>query len=238
MSNLIGSIGFTISVSKEIGGISALPNFEEKILKKIGSYEFHHAVAEKEGVSRHLHFQLWLSDPKRIGDVKKAFTRICEKEEWWDVAHKINCIKARSCYNDWYDGYCSGNEEKSNDFTEILLSNVPPITSIYYPTDAEQQAIMDKSNAVDKNMFHLETLWNDWKLSRPSLKLSDKEEVAFFLSDMMFSSRKIRVIQDAKKRKELCVSLHAYINKVVNCKLFLTNEDYEIYCMKQEMSNV
>jgi hypothetical protein len=41
-----------------------------------------------------MHFQLWLSDPKRIADVKKAFTRVAEKEEWWDVAHKINCIMA------------------------------------------------------------------------------------------------------------------------------------------------
>ena len=49
-------------------------------------------MVEKEGVLMHLHFQLWLSDPKRIGDVKEAFTRIAEKEEWRDVAHEINCI--------------------------------------------------------------------------------------------------------------------------------------------------
>ena len=47
-------------------------------------------------------------------------------------------IKARSCYNDWYDGYLTDNGEKSSDFSEELLSQVPPITSIYYPTDIER----------------------------------------------------------------------------------------------------
>ena len=103
----------------------------------------------------------------------------------------MRCIKARSCYNDWYDGYLTNNEEKSNDFVEELLSQVPPITSIYYPSDTEQQAIMDKSNAVDKNMFNLEQMFRNWKITRDNLTLCDLPEVALFLADAMFSSRTI-----------------------------------------------
>ena len=81
---------------------------------------------------------------------------------------------------------------------------------------------MDKSNAIDKNMFNLEQMFRTWKLTRDNLTLSDLPEVAFFLADAMFSSRTIRVLTDPKKRKELATSLYAYVNKRAGVKLFYT----------------
>ena len=86
------------------------------------------AIKKKKGAPP----QIWFSSSK------KACTRVAQKFRFWNTSHKMRRIKARSCYNDWYDGYLTDNGEKSSDFSEELLSQVPPITSIYYPTDIER----------------------------------------------------------------------------------------------------
>ena len=73
------SFGITI---RPKSGVSPDSLFESKILKAIKRYDYYHCVAEKSGIERHLHFQIWSNDEKRKGDIKKTFTRICEKEDW------------------------------------------------------------------------------------------------------------------------------------------------------------
>ena len=51
---------------------------------------------------------------------------------------------------------------------------------------------------------------------------------------MMFKSRKIQVIVDAKARQQNCKLLLAYITKCKSLRLFLTGAEYDIYINEKE----
>lgn len=199
------SFGFTIRPKI---GVEKNSELESKILKAIQKFDYYHCVAEKSGTERHLHFQLWCDEEKRKGDIKKTFTRICAKHEWWDVNHKKFCIEDRYCYNDWYDEYLDqDNPDKVSDEYELLLDNIPADTDNYYPADIEQEKWKAKANAVDKTFHHLKELWDNWSDDKPESLL----EVVEFFNDMMFKSKKIQVIEDKKRRCQRCECLYWYL---------------------------
>ncbi|AXH78456.1 MAG: hypothetical protein [Circular genetic element sp.] len=199
------SFGFTIRPKCGIEKNSVL---ELKILKAIEKFDYFHCVAEKDGVDRHLHFQIWSDEEKRKGDIKKTFTRICERQDWWDQGHKKFCIKDKFCYNDWYDNYLDeDNPDKINDQFDLLLDNVPAHSDEYYPSDASQEKWKAKANAVDKTFYHLKELWDNWSDDPPE----DLIEVVVFYNDMMFKSKKIKIIEDKKKRCQRCECLFYYL---------------------------
>lgn len=222
------SFGFTIRPKE---GVIKDSIFEGKILKAIQRIApYYNCVAEKEGIERHLHFQLFFDEEKRKGDLKKTFTRICEKEEWWDSDHKRHCIKDKYCYNDWYDGYLINNEDKENDYSEELLCNLPPNTEDYYPSEEDQQKWKDESKAVDKTFHKLSVLWYEYYEDKPN----DIAEVSKFFNKLMFKDKKIKVIEDKRRRIQRVECLYNYILGSAKASFNLTIEENEIYEQKKE----
>ena len=225
------SKSFGITIRPKCGVLSNSA-FQDKILKACKSADYYQCVSEKEDVERHLHIQLWYNEPKYKGDIKKKFERICAKEMFWDADHKRHCIKIKFCYNDWILNYCEENDIKL-DASELLLDNMPAITDDYYPSEDEQEKMLNKSQAVDQKFYRWEELWNEYEHKVDNPELID---IAKFLGDMMFKSRKIQVIVDDKARKQNCVCLLAYIQKSKSAKLFLTKEQWEVHCLELEIS--
>jgi len=77
----------------------------------------------------------------------------------------------------------------------------------FYPTEEDQQKVQDKVNAVDKYYHKLLELWNEWWYGGPVMQTN----VASFLADMEFKSKKITVIRDNKTRHNTCRNLYHYI---------------------------
>ncbi|AXH79025.1 MAG: hypothetical protein [Circular genetic element sp.] len=224
------SFGITIRPKE---GVIADSMFETKILKAIQRYDYYHCVAEKTGIERHLHFQIWSNEEKRKGDIKKTFSRICEKEDWWDVDHKRYCIKDKCCYNDWFDGYCIGNESKTSDKSEILLDNIPAISGNYYPSEEDQQKWKDESKAIDKTFHNLAVRWRE-KYSKPPSGLAD---VALFFNNLMFKDKVIKVIEDKRRRIQRVECLYFYLVSNACIKHSMTIGEYDIHQMKLEISS-
>ncbi len=218
---------FGITIRPKCG---VIPNstFEKKILKVCKRADYYHVVAEKAGVDRHLHIQLWYDEPKYKGDIKKNFVRACSSEIWWDANHKKYSIEAKFCYNDWVTNYCEENDLKL-DPNDTLLDNIPADTDPYYPTDEEQEKMLNKATAVDQKFYGWEQMYMEYpeKVEHPTLW-----DIANFLGDMMFVSRKIPVIIDHKARQQNCKCLLAYIQKSKSAKLFMTADEYETEIIK------
>lgn len=226
------SFGITISVKP---GIIKGSKLENNLLKASKTANYYQIVSEKDGCERHFHIQLWFDDKKKKGDIKRKFERILSKEIFWDVDHKRHAIKIKICYNDWIMNYCEENELKLNgdDLSEMLLDNLPANTEDYYPSEEEQDKIIKKANAVDQKFHHWLELWNVWEHKIDNPRLWD---IASFLGDMMFKSKKVNVIVDDKARRQNCKCLLAYIQGNPTKNLFLSEEDI-ILSENMEMSD-
>jgi hypothetical protein len=235
------SFGITVSL-KHIGGLIHNSDLEKDLLTVIKRADYYHAVAEtKQGQpdSRHLHAQLWYTNPKDKGDIKKNYIRVLRKQHWWEEKNRDVCFHIKYCFSDWFENYLSKeNEDKANDISELLLDQNPVLHNVnpedFYPTDEQQEGFKNKANAVDKKFYRWEELWNEYEHKVENPELID---IAKFLGDMMFVSRKIQVIVDDKARKQNCVCLLAYIQKSKSAKLFLTKEQWEIHCLQLEANS-
>lgn len=225
------SFGITINIKP---GIIKGSKLENNLLKASKTAEYYQVVSEKSGIERHFHIQLWFNDAKKKGDVKRKFERILSKEIFWDVDHKRHAIKIKVCYNDWILNYCAENELKLNgdDFSEMLLDNLPATTDDFYPSEEDQEKIKNKANAVDQKFHNWLELWNDYEFKVDNPRLID---IAEFLGDMMFKSKTIPVIVDDKARKQNCKCLLAYIQGCKSAHLFMTNEEYEQHLVSLNM---
>lgn len=198
------SVGITIRPTVGVG-----QELEDLIVKACKSFVGCVIVAEKEHEKRHLHIQMWFDKPVRNGDIKKKFTRICAKFPWWDQAHKVKCIKAKYCFNDWYNDYCIENNEKDDDVSEILMMNPPASTDEYYPSEEEQEKMKAKKKSVNLKYFEIK----EQILSQEDFDLDiwDIPQTAEFVLNGMYKHDTIRIIEDHKRRKEFIKSLHWYV---------------------------
>ena len=216
------SFGITI---RPKDGIAPNSNLEDKILNKISkTANYYHAVAEKTGIERHIHAQLWFDNPKQKGNIKKDYTRILEREPFWDQDHKRHSIKIKMCYNDWFDGYCIDNDDKKGiEHCDILLDNVPEYSEEYYPSEEDQQKWIDENKAVDKTFHQLMVLYNEWIPNHVPQNLA---QVSEFMNDMMFKSKKIKVIEDKRRRCQRTECLYHYIRGKAPNDFNMSKEDW------------
>lgn len=242
---------FSITLAiKNLGGFESGSKLEKEILKVIERADYYHAVAEtkfNQPDSRHIHAQVFYTNEKSKYDIKKNYLRVMRKYcTGWDEKSMNppqhnkeksgGAINIDFSYNDWYLHYTSNNEDKTNDTSELLFNNVPANYGIdnedFYPSEEDQENFKNKANAVDKKFYRWEELWNEYenKVDNPTLV-----DIGMFLGDMMFKSRKIQVIIDAKARQQNCKCLLAYIQKSKSLRLFLTGEEYEIYMKEKEL---
>lgn len=182
-----------------------------KWFKKL-DYAF--VVLEKEGHERHLHAQVWLTKPRAKGDIIKQADLICLRTipDWAadGSQKKVQRGGIRVAYSDWHLDYLSQNDLKI-DSPNIILDNQPNNTYEYYPTEEEQESVKQLANAVDQRYFALEQKCSKY-LEDQDKSLTHKT-VASFLNDAMFNSRTIKVIEDPRRRNQVCYTLYCYMLK-------------------------
>lgn len=219
------SWGFTIRPKY---GIERDSKFEKDLCTIFSRFEGYHCVAEKEDEKRHIHAQVWMDTPRTRSDMKKRVERLCEKQEWWDTFHKMNTIKIKICYNDWYDGYLENNEEKElgGEVSETLLNNVPALTTQFYPSEEEQEKTKAKANAVDLGFHNLKVEYNEyvdilkddelddnypyyleyWKGVEEMMYNNRRDFMLIFVGQWyykhMFIDKKVRIITDDRVRRQ------------------------------------
>lgn len=201
------------------------PDSEERLLKWLKKQPYGQMCIEKAGVERHAHIQVWSDDFMKRDSIQKAMNRILtETVEFEDSEDKRkqlkHAIKVKMCYNDWLRSYCEDNRDKNDDSpVDSVFDSLPVDTTDYYPSQDEQEFIQAQANAVDNYMFKLEQKFLETELD-PS-----KENIAEFLSDMMFNKRELQTMRKQIDRINLCNTLYNYINKVIDKKLFLSKEE-------------
>lgn len=203
--------------------------FEEKYYK--GSLD------NTEYRNPHYHGQIWCNDARAKHKVKEALWDIGKRTITdWGYAEKKHCVDVKFAYNDDFVlNYCCDNETKTMDGHEVKLWNPPADGDKFYPTKEEQEAMIKKANAVDAQMYELEVLFKEWCLDHNSDADIWIWTVGNFLGDMMFKSRRIRVIRDPKNRKELCKSLFLYIKQSDHAYNFMSEDDKTFYIQVKEL---
>lgn len=227
MAEAYKSFCFTINPTNGVAPDSQM----EQDFKKFGSstkgFEAYDMWCEKSGHERHIHMQVWLSEPKTRGDVNKQLERVLKKHikecDDWQQQCKVLRKGTRIAYNDWLIRYCEENNLKENDESIIVHIGRPFDTDIYYATEEEQAKVQRKSNAIDKRMASLELLWEEWSEAK-DMELTH-ENVGTFLSDMMFNERKIMTMCKTVDMRNLCRTLFHYISKTVDSSLFYKKPD-------------
>jgi len=194
-------------------------NFKSKFLK-YKHYKGHYAITEmKDGPdSRHIHCCLWLTSVVPKSDLIKKLDRIfhdswiyrCSRTVW-----NIACTAGvEPMYNDdWYSKYL----KKDNTRVEIGSNGVPPVAerelayAEYNELRSKKQT--KKKRASDLYFNKLEVLWNEWKPEKHKNCDTVYAEVSVFMADMMYRSRKIRILTSLRRIREVTHSLCAYIRK-------------------------
>lgn len=181
---------------------------ENKIIKYIQKYHGF-IVAEKEGLSRHLHGVIYFDKPKRKRDLYIVLKGYQEEEQGTELNYNEERVLKgglRIAYNDdFYTEYTNKPD------SILILDNLPDDTSNYYPSEQEQAKVKRRSNAVDQTYNHLLELWNE--SGRTELT---ENSVKIFMYEMMYVKKLIKVIEDRKKFNQRCISLYHYINGEIN----------------------
>lgn len=201
------SLTFTIRPLHGVPTDCAIHNLLIKYLKKHSGF----LCIEGEAENRHLHGQvLWDTDRgKTPSELKKILLDYTEKGLGRSLSpdEKIHSIKVKIAYSDeWYATYCQKEDN-------MMFTNMPKDTTLYYPTEQEQEKAQARALAVDKKYFNLEEKYLEMNNNTPPKTLKD---ISHFIYDSMFVSRTMHVIEDPKKRNQLIKCLFEYILKDKN----------------------
>lgn len=209
---------------------------EEALKKYCKSFPFYQMVLEGENESKHAHIQIWSETPTTKGDTNKKLERVCAKayEDWDQNQCKVLRTGTKIAYSDWIENYCVDNDLKGE--SNIILDNRPLDSDPYYPSEEEQEKCKRRSQAVDQQMCKLELLFEEWYDIHGNSQSIDIKLVGTFLSDMMFSARKIVCVKQGRDRYSLCTTLHAYITKRVDPSLFM--KDIQLSKKEQQIDEI
>lgn len=227
--NKYKSYAVTISTVEDVEN-----ELQKRLVKWLKKQDFAYGVIEhdSQGV-RHAHFQVWYNEEGREkGTIKKPLKNIIEKYAPLSKPHIA--IKIKIAYNDdWLEEYLQ------KDIIELLIDNVPSGTDEFYPSQEEQEKVKNQSNAVDQRFHRYKVDFKEW-WDKPAEVPINKSDVARFLSDMMFRSKKYPVIIDKKNRVNISTSLYLYLNEKIDPREFMTVDDYELYInqLDLQMSSV
>lgn len=226
------SYAATISLPTDFIG-----EIQEYFIKWLKKQDYAYGVVELDGSGkRHAHFQIWNEEPSVKGDKFKSPKR--EIAKLHPDAILKHAVKIKIAYNDDYINYM--DKDNPEYYGNMLINNIPAgDTTRYYPSEEEQAKVQESANAVDKKFHKWRTDFMLWlETQEPSILSVDGEptivEVAKFLSDMMFKSKKYPVIIDKKNRVQNCKALYCYICNKTTPQEFLTQEQWEEYLLQLE----
>jgi len=224
---------YGITIRPKCGVSEELQNVILEKINKFKNLDSCYMIAEKEGIERHLHLQVWFNEPRRKGDLKKQLERTLSSYDWWDTHHKRYCIHIKIAYNDWITNYCLENETKG-DILEEIQAEIPSNTESYYPSEQEQQDVQDLANAKDTR-FHLlkkqfeESEFSDNDTYNFGRDVYNKFQISAFLNDAMFIRKTIPVVSEKRKRIELSQSLYMYVSGSGDISEFMTEQLLDYY---------
>ena len=156
---------------------------DSKIEKFLEKFVGAKCVAEKIGIERHVHGQVFLDVASTTGNFRNKLQRVFPPDQ--DNWNRRVAYNVRIAYN---DNYLEEYMEKDN--PEILFDNVPGATREYYPSDEEQERTQKSANAKDQQLNHFEDLWWLQHIIPPK----NQEEVNDWMFDQMFCSRTIKSV--------------------------------------------
>jgi len=211
---------------------------EEAVKKWMLKQDYAYATIEMEDEARHLHGQIWLDEPRMRGVVNKSLKLICEKtiDDWNSAQAKVLSSGTKIAYDDFYTSYLIDADKKKDDEINVIVDKVPDITSDYYPTEEEQEKVKNSCNAIDKRYHKLNEMYEEWLKGRASAERDwTLWTVSLFINEVMFKTKKIPVIQDARVCRQMVKCLHAYNHGNMNLNHFMGKEDLENAMTKQEM---
>lgn len=213
MTGKYRSFAITISTKEDVEG-----KLQTKLVDLLKKQDYAFAVIEhdKMGV-RHLHAQTWHDKGKDKNDYRKSFIRIIEANAPLSNKHSV---MVKIAYNDdFYEDYLS------KDIVEQLIDDVPSPEGRHehYPSQEEQDKVMAKCNAADTRFHKMMVDFHEWWDKPPEVGIG-LQDVAKFMADMMFKTKKYPVITDKKNRVNNTWSLYMYINSKVDINEFMTEE--------------
>jgi len=216
-------------------------NTEERIMKYLKKVDYAFATIEKKDEARHMHIQVWFKNERIRGVICTAFVRLCEEsiEEWDEAQKRVLRNGIKISYNDWYLSYLADNEEKKGTEEEgkIIYDNVPDFTEDYYPSESEQLAVKNLSNAVDKKYYKFEQDFLVWfkavKDDRDVLLI----DICEWYAISMFRERTICVVADKRRRIETCKALFLYVTKCGQFSENMSEKDLTFETFKDECLN-
>ena len=200
------SFGFTV---RPKNGLKT--DLEDALRKWILKQPFYAYNIEMEDEARHLHAQVWYDEPKSKGDLTKALFRIQSRydDDWGNASKKVLSSGVKIAYNDKFMEYMSKDSP--------LIEDCPPdCTDDFYPSEDEQNAVMERSRASDARyhrfliMFKESTWYSEESAELDAGHISGKARVADWLFDAMFISKTIPVVQDNRIRCQMITSLTFY----------------------------
>lgn len=213
---------FAVTISLDVDFCGPIEEWFTSWLKK-QDYAF--GVIERRPGSGilHAHAQVWNESPSRKGDLfGTAFKqKILKYAPTAQVIGNRGALNSEIAYNDVFVEYME------KDIVKELYSKLPQLTDKYYPSKEEQEKVMAKANAVDQKYHNLLVEFKEseyWVNEHWTPTLHD---CGIFLSDMMFNKKKIRVVEDPKRKRELCKGLYHYCNGSIVPKEFMSQKDYD-----------
>jgi hypothetical protein len=201
------SYAFTV---RPKNGVPENSDLEKNVIRLLTKYKGF-VASEMEDCDRHLHGQIFFDKPKRKHDFNKMLNVVCKRSinDWCYDQQRVLYAGTKIAYN---DGWLLDYTNKPDSI--LLFNSLPDETASYYPSQEEQDSVKARADAVDKQLYHLFELWDQYYGPDHDHELAPNSEkgIALFLYDMMFVQKKIRVIKEKRKISEMRQSLYHYIN--------------------------
>lgn len=215
--------------------------FEDFCIENSSSYAI---ITEKENDKRHIHaillLEKWKEEKKgvRLDKFKDAVVKWQMKfDDNWDS--KCNYVTRQGCkivYNyEWREKYLEKNVDET---TKIIADNLPENYDDYLPSELEQLKAIKlaeaKKNELIKDHFFnkLSIIFEEMKYSFDDcngLEVLFLKKTCDFLADIMYVSKKIAVIQDPKRQRQVATSFYRYYLGLRNgCDRILSDSEAKL----------
>lgn len=214
-------------------GIGICDNHTKDFDRWIKTQEFGAYVFEKKGAERHIHAQVWYTEPKAKGSLTKVMNRHIQnnyEEKDYILRH---ARKIRIAYNDDFleeymakdfKGPCEGDDEGrgSEDDENFEYIKLPEKTLDFYPSEEEQELVQKKSKTKNGWLLELDELWKKHATDEEK-QLPNIFNVAKFFERIAFLDL-WKICKDPKQRQQEAQIYRKWINKSVTGTLYLSKE--------------
>lgn len=177
------------------------------LLKYVQKQSFAVLVYEKEAEECHAHGQIFYEKPTKKQTIERYFERLIKKH--CPDSIKKYAVKVKPAYNDdFVENYLLNNANKTGDKSEVAYKNMPSDTSVYYPSQEQQQQFIKKKQLkkIEYNQ-KITNLVKNYKKSKYK-EYTRIESIIYFLHECSFIEHDIQIPKDAKCRRNLADTVY------------------------------